>query len=97
MCVGWLVEAAQCQETGDPDVAAVVGGNNDFAFDLYRTLADDTDGNIFFSPYSISTALAMTYAGARGNTEVEMAKVLHFTPPQDQLHAAAQPPAERGE
>ena len=60
VCVGWLAEAALCQEIGDPDVAAIVAGNNEFAFDLYRTLANTTDGNLFFSPYSISTALTMT-------------------------------------
>lgn len=58
------------------DIAALVEGGNEFAFDLYGRLAGD--GNLFFSPYSISTALAMTAAGARGNTEREMATVLHF-------------------
>src|SRR5262249_1444487 len=42
-------------------------------------------GNLFFSPYSVSTALAMTYAGARGDTAAEMAKVLHF--PAEQAEA----------
>ena len=58
------------------DVAALAEGGNQFAFDLYGRLAGG--GNLFFSPYSISTALAMTAAGARGNTEHEMATVLHF-------------------
>ena len=70
------------------DVAAVVSGNNQFAFDLYAKLAGQEQGNLFFSPYSVSTALAMTYAGARGNTEAQMASALHFTLPQDDLHAA---------
>ncbi len=56
----------------------VVKGNNDFAIELYSKLADQQEGNLFFSPYSISTALAMTYAGARGRTETQMADVLHF-------------------
>jgi serpin B len=72
----------------EPDVAAVVHGNNQFACDLYKRLARQEDGNLFFSPYSISTALAMTYAGARGSTEAEMADVLHFSLPQGQLHPA---------
>jgi serpin B len=46
------------------------------------------EGNLFFSPYSVSTALAMTYGGARGNTEVEMAHTLHFSPDQARLHPA---------
>jgi len=61
--------------------------NNAFAIELYEQLAKE-DGNIFFSPYSISTALAMTYAGARGNTEKEMSKVLHFNLSQNELHPA---------
>ena len=60
------------------DLKALVDGNNQFAIDLYKKLAEK-DGNIVFSPYSISSALAMTYAGARGQTAEEMAKVLHFT------------------
>ena len=71
--------------TSDKDVAAVVSGNNQFAFDLYAQLRTE-EGNLFFSPTSLSTALAMTYAGARGTTEAEMQKALHFDLPQDQLH-----------
>lgn len=52
--------------------------NNAFAFDLYHELNEATEGNIFFSPFSISTALAMTYAGAAGNTASEMASTMHF-------------------
>lgn len=55
----------------------VVKGANEFALELYAKLSEQ-EGNLFFSPYSISTALAMTYAGARGGTELEMAEVLHF-------------------
>ncbi|MCI5118423.1 MAG: serpin family protein, partial [Candidatus Electrothrix sp. LOE1_4_5] len=50
----------------------LVQDNSAFAMELYQKLRA-SDGNIFFSPYSISTALAMTYGGARGNTEKEMA------------------------
>ena len=60
-----------------PDVAAVAAGNTEFALKLYDQLNDEK-GNLFLSPYSISTALAMTYAGARGETETEMAKALQF-------------------
>ena len=53
----------------ETDVASVVGGNNRFALDLYARLRTEQSDNLFFSPGSISTALAMTYAGARGDTE----------------------------
>ena len=58
-------------------VQAVAAGNNTFAFDLYAQFKG-ANGNLFFSPYSISTCLGMTYAGAKGNTEKQMAKVFHF-------------------
>ncbi len=69
------------------DMEALVKGNNAFAFNLYHRLAQKAD-NLFFSPYSISEALAMTYAGARGETEKAMARALNFTLPQDRLHPA---------
>src|SRR5437870_6711367 len=72
-------EAAQTQ--------AVVDGNTAFALDLYAQLKT-SPGNLFFSPHSISTALAMTYAGARGDTEKQMAGVLYFHNDQGQLHSA---------
>ncbi len=67
--------------------AEVVRGNNQFAWDLYAKLRE-AEGNLFFSPYSISTALAMTYAGARGETAEQMAETLHFTAPDEVLHRA---------
>lgn len=73
-----MVIAGSCRAT---DISAagetVVEGNNEFALELYSKLREK-EGNLFFSPYSISTALAMTYAGARGETEAQMAKALHF-------------------
>ena len=71
----------------DDDLAELVDGNSAFAFDLYRTLAEE-DGNLFYSPYSISLALAMTYGGARGETERQMADTVHFLLPQDRMHPA---------
>lgn len=60
-------------------VKVTVKANSDFAFDLYRRLAKDNDGsNLFFSPYSISGALAMTAEGARGQTATEIGNVLRF-------------------
>jgi serine protease inhibitor len=90
-----LVGTAQAQTNpGDPRVgnekpqtALVVQGSNHFAFDLYARLRAD-HGNLFFSPTSISTALAMTLAGASGETAAQMAKSLHLELPKDQVDAA---------
>ena len=70
------------------DFADLVAGNTDFAFDLYQVLASSGDGNLFYSPYSISAALAMTYAGARADTERQIADALSFALAQDRLHPA---------
>jgi serine protease inhibitor len=75
------------QEKDYSSVETVVQGNTEFALDLCQKLRT-VEGNLFFSPYSISTALAMTYAGARGNTKVQMAQALHFPLVQEQLHPA---------
>ena len=69
------------------DLHALVAGNSEFALDLYRVLSAE-HGNLFYSPHSISLALAMTYAGARGETERQMAEALRFGLPQTDLHAA---------
>ena len=79
--------AAQGASVPPDDRKAAAGGNNEFAVDLYGKL-EGTSGNLFFSPASISTALAMTYAGARGETAVQMEKTLHFTLGQQRLHPA---------
>jgi len=69
------------------DQALLVEGNSAFAFDLYQALKGG-EGNLFYSPYSISLALAMTYAGARNETAAQMADTLHFLLGQDKLHPA---------
>ncbi len=69
------------------DLSTLVDGNTAFALDLYQQLQKE-EGNIFYSPYSLSVALAMTYAGARGETEQEMADALSFYLSQDRLHPA---------
>ena len=66
-------------EPGKPPTKEVVQANSDFAFDLYQQLAKENAGkNLFFSPYSVSTALAMTAEGARGETAEQMGQVLRF-------------------
>jgi serine protease inhibitor len=69
------------------DYQSLVAGNNAFALDIYQTLSTQ-EGNLILSPFSMSLALAMTYAGARGETESQMAATLHFDLPQEQLHPA---------
>jgi serpin B len=68
-------------------IQSLAEGNTAFALDLYSELKRQP-GNLFFSPYSISTALAMTYAGAQGETEKQMAQVLHFDQDERKVHAA---------
>jgi serpin B len=69
------------------DLKNLADGNSAFALDLYQTLRG-TEGNLFYSPYSISQALAMTYAGAAGDTATQMADTLHFALPPTQFHPA---------
>ena len=90
--VGIAEARSDAQRVTEPDVAeddldSLVDGNTDFAFDLYQVLRAN-DGNLVYSPHSISVALAMTYAGARGDTEQEMAEALSFLLGQERLHPA---------
>lgn len=71
---------------GKADIDSLVDGNNAFGLDLYQSLRSE-DGNLILSPFSISLALAMTYSGAKGETEAQMADVLNF-PAQSQTHPA---------
>ena len=82
ICPAYAAEAA-----GDGAHKAAVA-TNEFGIDLYRKLSAESSDNIFFSPFSIETALAMTYAGARGTTAAEMEKVLHLDGAQEATHSA---------
>lgn len=73
-------------ELSAADAATLAQGNRTFAFNLYRELVKP-DGNEFLSPFSVSVALAMTYAGARTNTHEEMKSALHFDLPEPLLHS----------
>lgn len=89
--LGEVVQSARAREAS-PDVSASVlsrqvDANSVFAFGLYGALRD-ADGNLFFSPHSISLALAMTYAGARGETATQMADALNLVLPEESLHPA---------
>ena len=88
---GALVESSKPRITS-PDATAdelnqLATDNAAFAWDFYREAATPGE-NLFLSPYSLSVALAMTWAGAKGNTETEMADAMHFTLAQDRLHNA---------
>jgi serpin B len=80
-------ERIKSPDVSPADVATLVDGNTAFSFDLFQELKSE-DGNMFCSPYSISLALAMTYAGARGETEQQMADTLHYDLSQHNLHPA---------
>ena len=74
-------------DAADFDVAAKA--TNQLGVDLYRQLGQ-ADGNLCLSPYSIQSALAMTFAGADGDTKTEMARVLHFPNDGDAIHASCE-------
>ena len=74
-------------EVDEIHVRQLAEANNQFAFDLYQAIRENDDGNLIYSPYSISLAFSMVYAGARGQTEAEIAETLHFLP-QDVHHLA---------
>jgi serpin B len=87
------VAASDRPRQRNPDVPEatlrrLVAGNNLFALDLYHALRQEEEGNLFYSPYSIVVALAMTYAGAQGETERQMVETLHFDLPPEILHPA---------
>jgi serpin B len=71
----------------DADIAAVTNGNNLFGWSLLQKLQDQ-GSNLFFSPYSVTSALAMTWAGAKGQTAAEMKQTLRFPFDSVRLHAA---------
>ncbi|HET8523212.1 MAG TPA: serpin family protein [Thermomicrobiales bacterium] len=94
----WGAGRPSAQEVGSSPVATaiapttplltLVAGNTGFAFDLYAVVRQSMNGNLIFSPYSISQALAMTYAGARGETATQMAETLSFQLSQPGLDGA---------
>src|SRR5262245_48176460 len=88
LCVAGLTVPGMAAAPPDPSATTVARDGNAFAVDLYGRLRSEQAGNLFLSPQSISTALAMTYAGARGDTAAQMARTLHLSLPQDQVSTA---------
>lgn len=88
---GELVQSELARESNpqvpQEDMDTLVDGNTAFALDLYQELRQE-EGNLFYSPYSISVALSMTYGGARGDTAEQMASVMHYDLGQEGTHPA---------
>lgn len=74
-------------EVSEDDATTLGSDNRNFAFDLYRQLSTP-EQNLFFSPFSVSVALAMTYPGTEGETEAQLRDALHFNLPEPTLHSA---------
>ncbi len=85
-CSEDTITGAGPEEETPATLAERIEGNNDFAFKLYAAVKDSSD-NIIVSPHSISTCFGMAYAGARGNTESEIAEVLCFNYPPSGFHS----------
>jgi serpin B len=86
-CARAAPEGAAPGKAEEPPVRAVVEAGNRFALGLYGELRG-AEGNLFLSPYSISSVLSMAYAGARGETAEQMAQVLHLPEEGGEVHAA---------
>jgi len=77
--------AAATSDSGQ--AVGLSASNNQFAFELLQQLHKaNPQENIIYSPFSVSTALSMTYAGARANTAGQMAATLHFGPNEALFH-----------
>ena len=91
-CGPGKVSMSRFERVSNPDAASsdieqLVTGNTAFAFDLYKAVRA-LEGNIVYSPYSISLAFAMAYGGAKGDTAAQMAETLQYTLPGEQFHPA---------
>jgi serpin B len=91
-CGPGKVTMSRLERVSNPDAASsdieqLVTGNTAFAFDLYKAVRT-LEGNIVYSPYSISLAFAMAYGGAKGDTAAQMAETLQYTLPGEQFHPA---------
>lgn len=92
---GWGIMPEQSiSETPKPiiseaiDTTKIVNANNQFAIDFYSQVTADKQENVFFSPWSISTAFAIAYEGARGNTADEMSDAFGFPKDEEERRTA---------
>lgn len=85
LSAGQTAAVDRSRARGEVDRKRLVADNTRFAFDLYQNLRS-RQGNLFFSPFSLSEILAMTFAGAAGETERQMRQTLRFTLPPERLH-----------
>ena len=85
----WLGLCCVTGAVAGDDVSTAAHDANAFALDLYAQIAADESVNVFFSPASVSTALTMAYAGARGETATEMAAALRLSLEGKALHRAS--------
>lgn len=89
MVLGCCCALAPLSASAQPNAVtdAVVESSTAFGIDLYRVLADSTNGNVFYSPYSVTTAFAMTFIGAGGSTKEQLRNVLHLPVYDNKIHA----------
>jgi serpin B len=82
-------DPVQEDNSGEEALTELVRGTNGLAVDLYGRVRSEHQGqNLLASPVSVTTATAMAYAGARGETRDQMREALHYTLDDDALHAA---------
>jgi serpin B len=87
LSVACAAAAPPAAQPAKEEAKAAAAANNLFAAEVYAKLRTEAKGNLFFSPYSISTALAMVHAGAAGKTQAEIASVLHLKGNLPQVNA----------
>ena len=89
LALALISSATLLAENAPPPMSALVQANNRFALEIFRQVGSNAAENSILSPYSISTALAMTWKGAKGDTAAQMAETFHLSElPEDQVTPA---------